>query len=331
MGRRRKGRAINGVFLLDKPLGESSNNVLQKVRAMYGAAKAGHTGALDPLASGMLPICLGEATKFSQFLLDADKTYEVTATLGIRTTTSDADGEVVSTLPVTSTEDDIRAACLSFVGASKQIPSMFSALKHEGKPLYWYARQGIEIDRPARDITIFALDILRIEGAEVDMRVHCSKGTYIRSLVDDIGQVLGCGAYVSRLHRSQVAGYPSDKMMSLDALQTLVDTHRIDKGSEHHPYIDPLLLPMDIPLYALGSTVATDAQINGVKVGMPFIPAQITPAQVDETVVDVKAMELSKDGFEQVKVYDESGNIYAVAELKDDGYLHPKRVVVYSE
>jgi tRNA pseudouridine55 synthase len=298
---------------------------------MYGAAKAGHTGALDPLASGMLPICLGEATKFSQFLLDADKTYEVTATLGIRTTTSDADGEVVSTLPVTSTEDDIRAACLSFVGASKQIPSMFSALKHEGKPLYWYARQGIEIDRPARDITIFALDILRIEGAEVDMRVHCSKGTYIRSLVDDIGQVLGCGAYVSRLHRSQVAGYPSDKMMSLDALQTLVDTHRIDKGSEHHPYIDPLLLPMDIPLYALGSTVATDAQINGVKVGMPFIPAQITPAQVDETVVDVKAMALSKDGFEQVKVYDESGNIYAVAELKDDGYLHPKRVVVYSE
>ena len=331
MGRRRKGRAINGVFLLDKPLGESSNNVLQKVRAMYGAAKAGHTGALDPLASGMLPICLGEATKFSQFLLDADKTYEVTATLGIRTTTSDADGEVVSTLPVTSTEDDIRAACLSFVGASKQIPSMFSALKHEGKPLYWYARQGIEIDRPARDITIFAIDILRIEGAEVDMRVHCSKGTYIRSLVDDIGQVLGCGAYVSRLHRSQVAGYPSDKMMSLDALQTLVDTHRIDKGSEHHPYIDPLLLPMDIPLYALGSTVATDAQINGVKVGMPFIPAQITPAQVDETVVDVKAMALSKDGFEQVKVYDESGNIYAVAELKDDGYLHPKRVVVYSE
>ncbi len=331
MGRRRKGRAINGVFLLDKPLGESSNNVLQKVRAMYGAAKAGHTGALDPLASGMLPICLGEATKFSQFLLDADKTYEVTATLGIRTTTSDADGEVVSTLPVTSTEDDIRAACLSFVGASKQIPSMFSALKHEGKPLYWYARQGIEIDRPARDITIFALDILRIEGAEVDMRVHCSKGTYIRSLVDDIGQVLGCGAYVSRLHRSQVAGYPSDKMMSLDALQTLVDTHRIDKGSEHHPYIDPLLLPMDIPLYALGSTVATDAQINGVKVGMPFIPAQITPAQVDETVVDVKAKALSKDGFEQVKVYDESGNIYAVAELKDDGYLHPKRVVVYSE
>jgi len=331
MGRRRKGRAINGVFLLDKPLGESSNNVLQKVRAMYGAAKAGHTGALDPLASGMLPICLGEATKFSQFLLDADKTYEVTATLGIRTTTSDADGEVVSTLPVTSTEDDIRAACLSFVGASKQIPSMFSALKHEGKPLYWYARQGIEIDRPARDITIFALDILRIEGAEVDMRVHCSKGTYIRSLVDDIGQVLGCGAYVSRLHRSQVAGYPSDKMMSLDALQTLVDTHRIDKGSEHHPYIDPLLLPMDIPLYALGSTVATDAQINGVKVGMPFIPAQMTPAQVDETVVDVKAMALSKDGFEQVKVYDESGNIYAVAELKDDGYLHPKRVVVYSE
>lgn len=330
MGRRRKGRVINGVFLLDKPLGESSNNVLQKVRAMYGAAKAGHTGALDPLASGMLPICLGEATKFSQFLLDADKTYEVTATLGIRTTTSDADGDVVSTLPVTSTEDEIRTACCKFLGASKQIPSMFSALKHEGKPLYWYARQGIEIERPARDITIFALDILRIDGVNVEMRVHCSKGTYIRSLVDDIGQLLGCGAYVSRLHRSQVAGYPSDKMMSLDALQTLVDTYRIDKGCEHHPHIDPLLLPMDIPLYALSSTIASDEQINGVKVGMPFIANTIIPAQVDEGVVDVKAMALSKDGFEQVKVYDEAGNIYAVAELKEDGYLHPKRVVVYS-
>lgn len=330
MGRRRKGRVINGVFLLDKPLGESSNNVLQKVRAMYGAAKAGHTGALDPLASGMLPICLGEATKFSQFLLDADKTYEVTATLGIRTTTSDADGDVVSTLPVTSTEDEIRAACFKFLGASKQIPSMFSALKHEGKPLYWYARQGIEIERPARDITIFALDILRIDGVNVEMRVHCSKGTYIRSLVDDIGQLLGCGAYVSRLHRSQVAGYPSDKMMSLDALQTLVDTYRIDKGCEHYPHIDPLLLPMDIPLYALSSTIASDEQINGVKVGMPFIANTIIPAQVDEGVVDVKAMALSKDGFEQVKVYDEAGNIYAVAELKEDGYLHPKRVVVYS-
>ena len=176
MGRRRKGRAINGVFLLDKPLGESSNMVLQKVRAMYGAAKAGHTGALDPLASGMLPICLGEATKFSQFLLNADKTYEVTATLGIRTTTSDADGEVVSTLPVISTPEEITQACLSFLGASKQIPSMFSALKHQGKPLYWYARQGIEIERPARDITLFAIDVLRIEGVEVDLHDRLAHG-----------------------------------------------------------------------------------------------------------------------------------------------------------
>ena len=330
MGRRRKGRAINGVFLLDKPLGESSNMVLQKVRAMYGAAKAGHTGALDPLASGMLPICLGEATKFSQFLLNADKTYEVTATLGIRTTTSDADGEVVSTLPVTSTAEEITQVCLSFLGASKQIPSMFSALKHQGKPLYWYARQGIEIERPARDITLFAIDVLRIEGVEVDLRVHCSKGTYIRSLVDDIGQVLGCGAYVSRLHRSQVAGYPSDKMLSLDALQAMVNEHRVDKGIEHHAFIDPLLLPMDTPLYALGSAVATEAQITGVKVGMPFVPEHITPAQVDESIVDVKAMALSADGLEQVKIYDEHGAIYAVAELKPDGYLQPKRVVVYS-
>ena len=159
MGRRRKGRSINGVLLLNKPTGGSSNQILQKVRWCYKAAKAGHTGALDPLASGMLPICLGEATKFSQFLLDADKTYEVTMHLGVRTTTSDADGEVVEEKPVNVSEDEVRSACLAFLGQSKQIPSMFSALKHQGKPLYYYARQGITVEREARDITIFELEI----------------------------------------------------------------------------------------------------------------------------------------------------------------------------
>ncbi len=247
MGRRRKGRSINGVLLLNKPLGGSSNQILQKVRWCYKAAKAGHTGALDPLASGMLPICLGEATKFSQFLLDADKTYEVTMRLGVRTTTSDADGEVVDEKPVNVSEQQVRDACLSFLGQSKQIPSMFSALKYQGKPLYHYARQGITVEREARDITIFELEITRMALPEVDMRVRCSKGTYIRSLVDDIGQQLACGGYVTRLHRTEVADYPTDRMVSLDdviAIQESLEEGKFDK-------LDCLLLPMDTAVLSL--------------------------------------------------------------------------------
>ena len=255
MARRRKGRAVNGILLLDKPLGGSSNQLLQKVRWLFQAQKAGHTGALDPLASGMLPICLGEATKFSQFLLDAEKAYEVTARLGIRTTTSDADGEVVEQNPVTVSEAQVREACLSFLGASKQIPSMFSALKHQGKPLYYYARQGITIEREARDITIYELDIVDISLPDVTMRVKCSKGTYIRSLVDDIGQQLGCGAYVTRLHRTEVADYPTDKMVTIEQLEAL-------RGADDAPdfaAMDALLLPMDTAVHRLESVEITQA------------------------------------------------------------------------
>lgn len=247
MGRRRKGRSINGVLLLNKPTGGSSNQILQKVRWCYKAAKAGHTGALDPLASGMLPICLGEATKFSQFLLDADKTYEVTMHLGVRTTTSDADGDVVEEKPVNVSDAQVRQVCLGFLGCSKQIPSMFSALKHQGKPLYYYARQGITVAREARDITIFELEITRMALPDVDMRVRCSKGTYIRSLVDDIGQQLGCGGYVTRLHRTEVADYPSDRMVTLDAVTA------IQEGLEENDFdkLDCLLLPMDTAVLSL--------------------------------------------------------------------------------
>ena len=315
MGRRRKGRDISGVFLLDKPLGESSNRVLQWVRAIYGASKAGHTGALDPLASGMLPICLGEATKFSQFLLDADKTYEVTATLGVRTDTSDAAGEVVEEKPVTVSADEIQHACLAYLGKSKQVPSMFSALKHEGKPLYWYARQGITIERPARDIEVFALSVDAIRGigtnnnVEVDMTVHVSKGTYIRSLVDDIGQDLGCGAFVSKLHRSQVAGYPSEKMLPFAELQAYVDKYQ----DERFTHIDALLLPIDTQLYALASNVATEEQMQALKHGMAIT------ANGDFSV------------GEQVKVYGPNKRLLGVCEMGADGMLQPKRLVVYSD
>lgn len=254
MARRRKGRAVNGIVLLDKPLGGSSNQLLQKVRWLYKAQKAGHTGALDPLASGMLPLCLGEATKFSQFLLDAEKTYEVTAHLGVRTTTSDADGDIVEEKPVTVSEDEVREACFRFLGKSKQIPSMFSALKHEGKPLYYYARQGITIEREARDIEIYELEIYRVALPEVVMRVKCSKGTYIRSLVDDIGQVLGCGAYVTRLHRTEVADYPTEKMVPIEDLIALSEKCSEDDFSA----LDKLLIPMDTAVSRLDAVNLDD-------------------------------------------------------------------------
>lgn len=318
MARKRKGRLIDGIVLLDKPLGLSSNDALQKVKRLYNAAKAGHTGALDPLATGMLPICLGEATKFSQFLLDADKTYSVTAKLGVRTTTSDADGEVVETKPVECDEAQIRATCLSFLGQSKQVPSMFSALKHQGKPLYYYARQGIDIPREARDITLFSLTVDRIETDEVDMTVHCSKGTYIRSLVDDIGQILGCGAYVSRLHRSQVTDYPADKVVSLETLREM--RHKIDDveadllDDASFVELDKLLLPLDSAVRNLPELALEAVSAGYFCNGNPVFSQQAV------------AMEAQS----QVRVY--AGELFlGVGFVDDDGKVAPKRVVVRSK
>lgn len=309
MAKRRKGRPINGIFLLDKPLGDSSNRVLQWVRAIYQAQKAGHTGALDPAASGMLPICLGEATKFSQYLLDADKTYTVEAKLGERTTTSDAEGDLVTTLPVTSTESEVYNACVGFIGQSAQIPSMFSALKHEGKPLYWYARQGIEIARDARPIEIYSLTVDRIDLPYVTMTVHCSKGTYIRSLVDDIGQQLGCGAHVTKLHRSAVANYPADKMMSFNDLQALVDTY----GEQRFTHIDSLLLPMDTALQGFAQICLNETQCLRFQHGNHIPREQL----MELTAVD-----------EQVRVYDQQHRFLGMATVTATD-IQPKRVVVY--
>lgn len=298
MGRRRKGREINGILLLDKDLGGSSNHALQQVKRLFGAAKAGHTGALDPLASGMLPICLGEATKFSQFLLDADKGYEVTATLGVRTTTSDADGEVVAEKPVTASVEEISQACLAFIGSSKQVPSMYSALKHQGKPLYHYARQGIEIDRPARDIHIYQLDVLEVSQQQVSLYVHCSKGTYIRSLIDDLGQNLGCGAYVTRLHRNKVAHYPTEKMLKLDALQAIAQQYEV--GSEaQYAALDALLLPMDGALSGLPTVRLEEVQakalqhgqaVNGGVLSGDCLPGQLIAAYYQQQLLGVVCM-----------------------------------------
>ncbi len=314
MARRKKGRAINGVVLVDKYTGESSNFILQQVKRLYGAAKAGHTGALDPLATGMLPICLGEATKFSQFLLDADKTYIVTAKLGERTDTSDSDGEIVETRPVSVTLPDIENAVKAFRGPIKQIPSMFSALKYQGKPLYFYARQGMVINREARDITIHSLGILRFENNELDMQISCSKGTYIRSLVDDLGQSLGCGAHVTMLRRTKVADYPTENMITVDELQSLSADLSIDREFRGFDKLDELLLPMDTAVSNLPSFDANNASIERFLHGQEILEENL----------------FSKSDL--VRIYRASDKrFYGMAEVDSAGNLQPKRVVVYKE
>ncbi|ARG96410.1 tRNA pseudouridine(55) synthase TruB [Legionella micdadei] len=213
-------RVINGILLVNKPQGLSSNAVLQQVRRLYRAKKAGHTGSLDPLATGMLPICFGEATKFCQYLLDADKCYEATGVLGVKTNTGDVLGEVIKTTPpFTLNESDLLIALKQFKGTIKQVPSMFSALKHKGTPLYKYAREGITIERPAREITVHELELIAFSGNQFEIKVSCSKGTYIRNLVEDIGDLLGVGAHVTKLHRLSTAGFGNAKMYTLDELQ----------------------------------------------------------------------------------------------------------------
>ncbi|QPB42548.1 tRNA pseudouridine(55) synthase TruB [Rodentibacter haemolyticus] len=257
---RKRGRDIDGVFLLDKPQGMSSNDIMQKVKRLFQANKAGHTGALDPLATGMLPICLGEATKFSQFLLDADKRYLVTAKLGERTDTSDSEGQVVETRDVNVEIPQILTALNQFRGDILQVPTMFSALKHKGKPLYEYARQGITVEREARPITIFELKFIEYNVPYLTLEVHCSKGTYIRTLVDDLGEVLGCGAHVTMLRRTAVSNYPFESMMTWDNLQKLAEQQDLAELDQH-------LLPIDTAVSKLPALYLNAQQSRGIGFG----------------------------------------------------------------
>lgn len=236
--RRRKGRELNGILLFDKPQGDSSNGVLQKIRRLYSAAKAGHTGSLDPLATGMLPICFGEATKFSQYLLDADKKYQVVAKLGEVTNTGDAEGEIIQRTAVAEwTEAQLESCITAFVGKIEQVPPMYSALKHQGQPLYKLARKGIEIERKARPVTIYSLEWKQIDPERIEMLVFCSKGTYIRTLVEDIGKRLGCGAHVEVLRRLK-AGPFEDGMFSMEALL------EVSEQDNSNDVLDSFLLPV---------------------------------------------------------------------------------------
>ena len=310
MSRRRrfKGRDVHGILLLAKPSGITSNDALQQVKRIYNAAKAGHTGALDPLATGMLPICLGEATKFSQFLLDADKRYQVTAKLGERTNTSDADGTIISTRPLTFTEPQLQQALMSFRGGSLQVPSMFSALKHQGKPLYEYAREGIEIEREARPITVYELNVLEFSGDKLVLDIHCSKGTYIRTIIDDLGEMLGCGAHVTQLHRSQVASYPAERMLTIEQLQAIFERCKAE-GRRPREELDPLLLPMDTAVDSL-------PEVNMSAV----VASYVTQGQA------VQVAQVPASGFVRMTVGDEREFI-GVGEIDDDGKVAPRRLV----
>ena len=299
---RKRGRDIDGVFLLDKPQGMSSNDIMQKVKRVFQANKAGHTGALDPLATGMLPICLGEATKFSQFLLDADKRYVVTAKLGERTDTSDAEGQVVETRPVNVETSQILTALEQFRGDILQVPTMFSALKHNGKPLYEYARAGITVEREARPITIFGINFIEYQAPSLTLEVHCSKGTYIRTLVDDLGEVLGCGAHVTVLRRTAVADYPTEKMMTWDALQALAEQGDLDQH----------LLPIDTAVSKLPALKLNAEQSKGIGFGQR-----------------VKfANEAKLRG--QVRLFSDKNVFLGVALIDDNNVIRPQRLITQS-
>lgn len=303
---RKRGRDIHGVFLLDKSEGVSSNDIMQKVKRLFQANKAGHTGALDPLATGMLPICLGEATKFSQFLLDSDKRYLVTAKLGERTDTSDAEGQVVETRAVNVTESDILARLDLFRGDILQVPTMFSALKHNGKPLYEYARAGITVEREARPITIFELKFIEYQAPFLTLEVHCSKGTYIRTLVDDLGETLGCGAHVTMLRRTAVSNYPASEMMPIEDLQLLAESFPLKA-------LDRLLLPMDTAVSNLAKIKLTAEQTKAVSFGQR-----------------VKFDNENKI-YGLVRLFSDSDQFLGVAEITEDNVIRPNRMVNLTE
>ncbi|GGX44831.1 tRNA pseudouridine(55) synthase TruB [Saccharospirillum salsuginis] len=304
MARRKKGRPINGIVLVDKPAGWSSNAVLQKVRWLFQAQKAGHTGALDPLATGLLPVCLGEATKFTRFLLDADKAYLTTARLGIRTETLDAEGEVTDTAPVPALDAATIEQLLAerFTGDIEQVPPMYSALKRDGKKLYELAREGKAVELEPRPVTIHALSLERLGTDELDLAVACSKGTYIRTLVDDIGQALGCGAHVSALRRTRHGHFSLEGAISLDAL--------IEQGeSEGCEALDRHLLSMDDLLVELPVVELTEGQSRRFSHGNAV--DRIPPMDAGQVRV--------RDGV--------SGRFLGVGAITADAVLQPVRVV----
>lgn len=288
-------KQVDGVLLLDKPLGLTSNDALQKARRLFSAAKGGHTGTLDPLATGLLPLCFGEATKFSADLLDADKTYEAILKLGVTTDSGDAEGAVTGTVAVDVAESDIFSVLPRFVGDIQQIPPMHSALKRNGRPLYELARQGIEVERAPRAVTIHAIDCLGFAGNTLTLRVACSKGTYIRVLAADIGQALGCGAHLVALRRTAVGDLDLAGAVTLAELEVLDDAGRAG-----------CLQPVDALLRSL--------------------PAVSVAGEAAERFRHGNPVDLQPGLGGKIRVYADN-RLIGVGEPGSDGRLWPKRLV----
>lgn len=300
--RRNRGRKISGVLLLDKPVGMTSNAALQKVKRIYNANKAGHTGSLDPLASGLLPVCLGEATKISGFLLSADKCYRAVCKLGVTTVSGDADGEIREERPVGEMNPSrIQEVLMQFLGDIKQVPPMHSAIKQQGVPLYKLAHQGIEVERKARDVTIHSLDLIRQEGDELEIDVCCSKGTYIRTLAEDIGEILGCGAHIISLRRTRVGALDNLETYSLEHLEHLAEQHDRDG-------LDALLLPSEAALPDWPEVeLSADASYYLCQGQAVFVP------------------QLKDRGW--VRLYGGDKRFLGLGTVLDDGRVAPKRLM----
>jgi tRNA pseudouridine55 synthase len=295
---KRQKRDISGVVLLDKPLGLSSNQAMQRVKHLYQAEKAGHTGSLDPLATGLLPICLGEATKFANFLLDADKSYLATVKLGITTTSADAEGEIIAQKPVNVTLQQVESVLHQFIGDIEQIPPIYSALKVDGKPLYAYARAGQEVEIKSRYVSIHQIHLEHFEADELVFTVTCSKGTYIRTLAQDIGAKLGCGAHLKGLRRLTSGTFDLQDALPLEVLSEL--------SLEE---LDAKLLPIDIKIQHLPKLTLNAEQTDIIQHGQAIKPNQ-------EIIFN-----------EFIRLYDMSGEFIGLAQKQADGKLHPKRLL----
>ncbi|NOT16234.1 MAG: tRNA pseudouridine(55) synthase TruB [Methylotenera sp.] len=295
---KRQKKNINGILLLDKPFGFSSNQALQKIKWLLQAAKAGHTGTLDPLATGLLPLCFGEATKFAHYLTDADKTYIATVKFGITTTTGDAEGEVLASKPVNSDHAQLLRACQQFVGEISQVPPMYSALKHEGKALYEYAREGVEIERKARNITIHQITLENFEHEIAVITVICSKGTYIRTLAEDIGNVLGCGAHLIALRRIATANYHIAQAITLSQFEAMSEEARI-----------AALAPPDSAVRHLPAMTLEADSVFYLQQGQAVWKSGLIPKGL-------------------LRLYSEHGVFLGLGEQQEDGKIAPKRLVL---
>jgi len=292
-------RRVDGVLLLDKPTGITSNAALQKARWLFNAAKAGHTGTLDPLATGLLPLCFGEATKFAGELLDADKAYRATLKLGITTDTADAEGRVLATRPVAVTEQQWRVAMADFCGEIDQVPPMHSALKRDGKPLYEYARQGIELPRKARRISINRLELVSLSDDEAVIEVDCSKGTYVRTLVADIGEQLGCGAHLTALRRTRIGSLDLSRAITLTELEAL-------------------------------TFEARDARLSAADALLEAIPAATFDALEASRILHGQGIRRAGMAGQRYRLYGVDGSFLGLGELSPDGWLNPRRLVAAS-